>query len=245
MKQFGLIGKTLKHSFSKKYFSDKFLAARIENCQYDLYELPDISAFPDLLNKHKNFAGINVTIPYKQEVMQYLDELDENAEVINAVNTIKFLPNGKLKGYNTDYFGFKSSLEAWNLKDVSALVLGTGGASKAIMKVLSDLNIPFQLVSRTKTAETITYDELHEQAGIVKDHWLIVNTSPVGTFPNETECPNLPYDEIGANHLLFDLVYNPEITLFMQNGLDAGAKVKNGYEMLVGQAEASWSIWNK
>jgi len=244
MRLFGLIGKTLKHSFSKNYFTEKYVKENIEGCKYDLFELANISEFPGLLKNNPSLDGINVTIPYKQEVMQYLDEIDEHALAINAVNTIKFLKNGKLKGYNSDYYGFKNSIEKWNLNDKKALVLGTGGASKAIEQALTDLDIAYQMVSRRDTEKTISYDTLMKNKQLISDHQLIVNCTPLGTYPNISEEPLLPYDKFTSEHLLFDLVYNPEVTAFLQHGLDVGAKIQNGYNMLVGQAEKSWEIWN-
>lgn len=246
MKVFGLIGRTLKHSFSKKYFTDKFEKDSLSNIQYHLFELEEINEFPQLISKfNSNLKGLNVTIPYKKEVMSYLDELDENARIIEAVNTITISPTGKLKGYNTDYIGFKNALCEWDLSNKKALILGTGGASNAVKKVLFDLGIEFLMISRSNTESTITYDELKKNQDLMRSHQLIINTTPVGTFPAIDDKPDLPYTHMSQDHLLFDLVYNPEITAFLQKGLDCGAKVKNGYDMLVGQAEASWEIWNK
>ena len=246
MIQFGLIGKTLKHSFSKKYFTEKFETEGINDCQYDLFELAEISEFSNLIKKYDNqLRGLNVTIPYKKEVIPYLDELDKNADIIQAVNTIKVLPNGKLKGYNTDYYGFINALkEDWDLSNKKALVLGTGGASLAIKKALTDLGILFQSVSRNSTKSAVSYEHIFDGEWI-GEHELIINTTPLGTYPAIDEKPKLPYDQLTNQHLLFDLVYNPEVTSFLQEGLDSGAKIKNGYTMLVGQAEASWSIWNE
>lgn len=244
MRLFGLIGETLKHSFSKNYFTKKYVEEGIDNCKYELFELANISEFPNLLKNNPDFDGINVTIPYKQEVMQYLDEIDEHALAINAVNTIKFLANGRLKGYNSDYYGFKNSIEKWDLKDKKALVLGTGGASKAIEQALTDLGINYQMVSRRDSGKTISYDKLLTNKQMVSDHKLIINCTPLGTYPNISEKPLLPYEMFTSDHLLFDLVYNPEVTAFLQHGLDMGAKIQNGYNMLVGQAEKSWEIWN-
>ncbi|PIB35572.1 shikimate dehydrogenase [Reichenbachiella sp. 5M10] len=245
MKLFGLIGRTLKHSFSKNYFTQKYKTEKIPGCQYELFELNDISEFPQLIAQHKDtLSGLNVTIPYKLDVMQYLDEIDSHAEAIQAVNTVKFTPEGKLKGYNTDYYGFRSSIETWDLTGKKALVLGTGGASKAIEKALSDLGIPYQMVSRTASDKTLSYETLLDFPAIVREHHLIINTTPLGTYPDVEGKANLPYEELSADHCLFDLVYNPEVTAFLQKGLDAGAKIKNGYTMLVGQAEKSWEIWN-
>lgn len=245
MRQFGLIGKTLKHSFSKKYFSEKFQNENVQECQYDLFELESISEFPELILKYREtLVGLNVTIPYKKEVIPFLDELDENAAAIQAVNTIKRLPNGQLKGYNTDYIGFLNSLKAgWELSQIKALVLGTGGASQAVKKALKDLNIPYQSVSRQSSDMSISYEDI-SKGNWVSEYQLIINTTPLGTHPNVDEKPALPYDQLSPGHLLFDLVYNPETTAFMQEGLNRGAQVKNGYAMLVGQAEEAWKIWN-
>ncbi|RJE74668.1 MULTISPECIES: shikimate dehydrogenase [Reichenbachiella] len=246
MKLFGLIGKTLHYSFSKNYFTEKYQKENIPNCEYELFELEQINEFPKLLAQHTGtLSGLNVTIPYKLEVMQYLDEIDSHAAAIQAVNTIKFMPDGKLKGYNTDYYGFKSSIEDWDLKGKKALVLGTGGASKAIKKALEDLNIPYLMVSRTASTDCISYDQLSETPETLKEHHLIINTTPLGTYPDVSDKANLPYQSLTPEHRLFDLVYNPETTAFMQEGLNAGALVKNGYKMLVGQAEKAWEIWNQ
>lgn len=246
MKRYGLIGKTLKHSFSKKYFQEKFNREGIEHCHYELFELENISDFPKLLSEYESdWAGLNVTIPYKKDVMAYLDELDENAQAIDAVNTVKRLPGGKLKGFNTDYSGFRNSLEEWNTDNQQALILGTGGASNAVRKVLKDKQVPYQMVSRTASNDRLSYDQLNESDVLLQEHQLIINTTPLGTFPDIDHKPNIPYHQLTKHHMLFDLVYNPEITSFMKEGLSVGAKVKNGYDMLVGQAEAAWKIWNE
>lgn len=245
MKLFGLIGKTLKHSFSKKYFGEKFESEGINECKYELYELESIEKFTDLIQSTKSeLAGLNVTIPYKKEVMVYLDELDDNAAAIDAVNTIKVLPDGNLKGYNTDYFGFRRSLEKWNTEGVKALILGTGGASNAVRKVLSDLNISYTMVSRSKSDNNLSYEEILQNPGILAENHLIINTTPLGTFPEVNSKPDLPYQQLTEHHMLFDLVYNPEVTAFLNEGKMRGAQIQNGYDMLVGQAEASWEIWN-
>ncbi|WP_422358483.1 shikimate dehydrogenase family protein [Reichenbachiella sp.] len=245
MRQFGLIGKTLKHSFSKKYFTEKFENEGITDSNYELFELAEISEIQNLIDHHSDsLTGLNVTIPYKKEVMAFLDELDANAEEIGAVNTIKILKEGKLKGYNTDYLGFINSLQDdWDLSDKKALVLGTGGASEAIKKALNDLNIPFQSVSRKASDDSISYEDVNNENWI-QTHQLIINTTPLGTYPDVETKPSLSYSQLTNRHLLFDLVYNPEITAFLQEGLDKKAKIKNGRKMLMGQAEASWKIWN-
>ena len=245
MRKFGLIGKTLKHSFSQKYFTEKFEKERIENCQYDLFELPDISHFQELVQDPKGeLSGLNVTIPYKKVVMPFLNELDPLAQRIDAVNVIK-ISDGHLKGFNSDYYGFRQSLESWlKTTDLSALILGTGGASNAVQAVLEDLLIPFRFVSRSAKPRAFTYEQINSSPNILANHQLIINCSPVGTFPNIDEKPDLPYASITENHYLYDLVYNPEETAFMKEGAACGAATKNGADMLRLQAEKSWEIWN-
>lgn len=242
MRHFGLIGYPLGHSFSKKYFTDKFKALGLSDHKYDLYELETIDLFTGLL-KDPNLVGINVTVPYKQAVKQYLDALDQSAEKVGAVNVIKRTGN-KLTGFNSDYFGFRTSLENFIPKNSvkNALILGTGGSSKAVRAVLADLNIQVVFVSRNAGDGVISYDQL--TAEIVKEHQLIVNTTPLGMHPKVDNCPGIPYEALESTHFLFDLVYNPETTKFMQMGLDRGARVKNGLEMLHLQADKSWEIWN-
>lgn len=249
MRLFALIGFPLTHSFSKKYFTEKFEKEGISGCRYELLELPNYQDFPQLIAAHPDLVGLNVTIPHKQNVIPFLDELDAaSAARIGAVNTIKILPNGKLKGYNTDYYGFRSSLEQWldslqrtpvNLK---ALVLGNGGAAKAVFAALNDLQIAYQVVSRQKTETTISYDDLTEE--VIHSHSLIINTSPVGTYPKVEDCPAIPYHLLGEQHLLYDLVYNPAETLFLQKGKEQNAQTHNGLPMLHLQAEKAWEIWN-
>ena len=244
MRTFGLIGKTLKHSFSQKYFNDKFKKEGISGCEYNLYEIQSIEEFPGLLKKAKP-AGLNVTIPYKEEVIAYLDELDESARMIGAVNVIR--NDGRLKGFNSDFYGFKGSLINWikepALSDMEALVLGTGGAAKAVWAVLDTLNIPYIKVSRTKGE--INYTRLAQTDDLINTHRLIINTTPLGMSPNTSSCPPLPYEKFNEKYYLYDLVYNPLDTLFMQKGREYGARVKNGLEMLHLQAEKSWDIWNE
>ncbi|PWJ43365.1 shikimate dehydrogenase family protein [Sediminitomix flava] len=244
MKKYGLIGYPLTHSFSKKYFADKYERENITDAQYELYELAQIEEFKDLISEN-NFSGLNVTIPYKEQVIQFLDKLDpQTAERIGAVNVIKFEENGQKVGYNSDYIGFARSLDKFlphhNMK---ALILGTGGASKAIRAVLDDRNIPHKYVSRNAGEDILSYDQLSEE--LMGEYHLIINTTPLGTYPKEDTFPNIPYEYLTEDHYLMDLVYNPEVTLFMQKGLDKGAKAKNGHEMLIGQAEGAWEIWNQ
>lgn len=243
MNCFGLIGFPLGHSFSKKYFTEKFEQLGIsDNNIYKLFELENIQQFTELLKNEPNLKGINVTIPHKQAVMPFLDGLDASAEKVGAVNVIKFTENGKLIGYNSDYFGFKNSLELFlsNTK-VKALVLGNGGAAKAIVATLKDLEIPYKTVSRTKSDENISYQEIPT---LIADHQLIINCSPVGTYPKADFCPDIPYELLTENHYLYDLVYNPLETLFLEKGKAQGAKTHNGLLMLHLQAEKSWKIWN-
>ena len=242
MRNFGLIGYPLGHSFSKKYFTEKFKDLGLSDHKYDLFELETIDLFPELW-KDPDLVGINVTVPHKQAVRQYLDALDPSAEKVGAVNVIKRTGN-RLTGYNSDYFGFRTSLENFMPKNSvrKALILGTGGSSKAVKAVLTDLNIQFEFVSRKSGEGMISYDQMTPE--IIKEHQLIVNTTPLGMHPKVDNCPAIPYEALGSAHLLFDLVYNPETTKFMQMGLDQGARVKNGLEMLHLQADKSWEIWN-
>ena len=241
MKNFGLLGKNIDYSFSRGYFKDKFETGKLE-CSYKNFDLDTIEDFEDLKNSTQ-LSGLNVTIPYKQEVIPYLDAIDLEAQEIGAVNTIK-IKNGKLTGYNTDHFGFEHSLKP-HLKPhhKSALILGTGGASKAIAYALKKLGIQFDYVSRTQSsAVKYTYESLADN-GIGAYH-IIINCTPLGTFPDVTKCPQIPYSQITSNHLLFDLIYNPEETLFLKQGNKKNATTLNGLEMLRLQAEKSWELWN-
>lgn len=249
MKKFGLIGYPLSHSFSKKYFTAKFEREGLQDCQYNLYEIPDVAELKQVLSSNPELVGLNVTIPYKLQVIPFMDELDPACEAIGAVNTIK-IRNGKLSGYNTDYYGFKSSLESWLGADrPKALVLGTGGASKAVVQALLDLEIPYLRVSRTQEGPEdpllVTYEDLHKHTALLQSYPLIINTTPLGTYPNTERMPDIPLNQINSRHLLYDLVYNPENTALMHAMAEMGAKVKNGLEMLHLQAEASWEIWNR
>lgn len=246
MRVFGLIGYPLSHSFSKKYFSEKFEREGIKGARYELFELADINGFPELLQQQADIVGLNVTIPYKQQVMPYLDSLDASAEKVGAVNVIK-KADGKLIGYNSDYYGFKESLEKWlpkNRSSMQALVLGTGGASKAVIAALEDLQIPFHMISRTAAASNLSYEQLQEQPQILQRSRLLINTTPLGMSPKTDAAPEIAYELLTPDHYLYDLVYNPAETLFMRLGKERGAKVKNGLEMLELQAEKGWEIWN-
>lgn len=241
MSQYGLLGKTLKHSFSKGFFTEKFAREGRTEDRYDNFELEHIGQLESLLQQHPDLRGLNVTIPYKEAVLPFLHTQNEVVAAIGACNCIK-IEDGKLHGFNTDVVGFRDSLEKrLQPQHTHALVLGTGGAAKAVFYVLEQLGIVCQVVSRTKTNDTITYEEV--TPGLMAAHQLVINTSPVGMYPKMDEAPLLPYDVVTPTHLLFDLIYNPEQTLFLKQGADRGAQTANGYEMLIGQALESWRIW--
>lgn len=244
MKKLGLIGYPLSHSFSKKYFQEKFANEGICGYSYELFPIPTIQLFPTLLAQNPELIGLNVTIPYKEIVLSFLDELSPEAQQIGAINTIA-IEKGKKIGYNTDCQAFLASLESFlnGFHPPKALVLGTGGASKAVQAALKKLSIPFQIVSRNKTPYCLTYSDL--TADIIKHAPLIINTTPLGMYPQIETYPSIPYEYISEKHYLYDLVYNPELTLFLQKGKQQGAHIKNGLEMLYLQAEASWQIWKQ
>lgn len=248
MKKFGLIGFPLTHSFSKKYFTEKFEREGKTGCQYELYEIPNIQAFPGILVKEPTLIGLNVTIPYKEQVIPFLDRLSPACKAIGAVNCIKITAK-ELVGFNTDYFGFKTSLENWLGEErPAALILGTGGASKAVAEALKDLNIRFMKVSRHPqegSKNILSYKMLRDTPELMQQFPLIINTTPLGTYPKTEEMADLPLETINQNHWVYDLVYNPTTTVFMQKAAGRGAKTKNGLEMLHLQAEAAWEIWNK
>jgi len=239
MRKFGLIGFPLTHSFSKKYFTEIFKREGIDAI-YENFPITDIHDFPQLI-KNEEPEGINVTIPYKESVIGFLDELTDAVQQIGACNCIA-IQDGYLKGYNTDIIGFKVSLRKNLTKEHNkAMVLGTGGASKAVCYVLRQLGIPYIIVSRSAKPGQYTYDSLTDV--IVKEHKLIVNTTPLGMYPKMDDCPDIPYDAIGSGHYLYDLVYNPEKTKFLQHGEQRGAVIANGYDMLLIQANESRKIW--
>lgn len=243
MRQYGLIGFPLGHSFSQRYFAEKFQKEGIENCSYMNFPIEKIEKIEEVLHEHSDLQGFNVTIPYKQAIIPYLSKLSREAETIGAVNCVRRTPEG-LIGYNTDAYGFHRSLNTLlnGVHPGRALVLGTGGASRAIKFVLSEMNIPFDTVSRRLQGADYTYKILTDE--IIQAHRLIINCTPLGTFPKTDEYPDLPYEAIGPSHFLFDLVYNPPLTEFLRRGKQRGASIQNGYEMLVGQAELAWEIWN-
>lgn len=241
MSKFGLIGKNIDYSFSKSYFTNKFEKENLEHT-YENFDLENINQVHSLL-KSEGIKGLNVTIPYKKAIIPYLDEIDSVAQKIGAVNTIKFLDNGKTKGFNTDYIGFSNSLQQFlPLQHNSALILGTGGASDAVAFALKLMDFKIAFVSRNISPPNFLYNELDKE--IIKDHPLIINTTPLGTFPNISESPNIPYEYLTKNHLLYDLIYNPSETSFLLKGKKRGAKTFNGLEMLINQAEEAWKIWS-
>ncbi|CAG4988930.1 Shikimate dehydrogenase (NADP(+)) [Dyadobacter sp. CECT 9275] len=248
MDLYGLIGFPLSHSFSKKYFTEKFEREGIKESSYDLYEMPTLDSLPSLLKSKADLKGLNVTIPHKKEVITYLDDLDEaSAERIGAVNTIKVYADGSTKGFNTDYYGFRQSLVEWldkrgeTCSNFKALVLGNGGAAKAVQVALQDLHVEFRLVSRQKSEDSLLYEEITED--VLNEYLLIINTTPLGTYPKIEGCPSIPFQWIGSKHFLYDLVYNPAETSFLKNGAEKGAATLNGLKMLELQAEKAWDIW--
>ena len=247
MRKYGLLGYPLGHSFSRTYFNQKFEAEKID-AEYVNFEIPNIKEIKNVLKENPDLGGLNVTIPYKEQVIPYLDDLDADARQIGAVNVIKFTKGlfGKTKliGYNSDIIGFKQSIEPL-LKPThqKALILGTGGASKAVYQGLKQLGVGSTFVSRSHKEGCITYEEITPK--IMSQYTVIVNTTPLGMFPNVNACPNIPYEELMPDHVLYDLLYNPDETLFMKKGKERGATVKNGLEMLLLQAFAAWQIWQK
>lgn len=260
MKHYGLIGFPLSHSFSKKYFAAKFETEHITDAKYENYPLEHIKDLQDLLDDHPNLCGLNVTVPHKINVIKYLDWIEHDARKAGAVNCIRISKESpvmaafsgevgvkdhdfRLEGFNTDLYGFEMSLRPLlHHRHSEALILGDGGAAKAVKCVLENLDINFKVVSRKPHPGNLLFKDL--QPHHIKQHPLIINTTPLGTAPNIDECPPIPYEAITSDHLLFDLVYNPELTLFLKKGAEQGAATKNGYEMLLLQAEKSWEIWN-
>ena len=240
-RKFGLIGKNIDYSFSKKYFSEKFKKENLD-CTYSNFDIENISLIESILQKN-GISGYNVTIPYKQEIIKFLDEIDEVAKAIGAVNTIKKIDNKNI-GFNTDCIGFEKSLIPLieNKKPDSALILGGGGASKAVKYVLKKIKINYSTVSRKEGKSEFIYENLNDV--IINRFKMIINCSPVGTFPNINKCPNIPYKYLTKEHILYDLVYNPIESVFLRRGRELGCKTKNGLEMLEIQANESWRIWN-
>ncbi len=243
MKQFGLIGYPLAHSFSQKFFTKKFEDENLNDCRYDAFSIPSIDELPNILTANPDLIGLNVTIPYKEQILSFLDEKTALVKKVKACNCIKII-NGKLKGHNTDAPAFEQSLkEKLQPYHTKALILGTGGAAKAVEYALRQLNILYKYVSRKPSAKSFSYEQLTND--LMQEYLLVINTSPLGMHPNIVEAPQIPYHALTPKHYLFDLIYNPEKTLFLQKGEEQGAAIKNGYEMLVLQAEESWRIWNE
>ena len=246
MDKYGIIGYPLGHSYSPGFFNEKFRNEGID-AVYERYELSQIDLLPEIIASNPELCGLNVTIPYKQQIMQYLDELSEEAREIGAVNVVKVTHNGKnvhLKGFNSDVIGFSRSIEPLLEKHhKKALILGTGGAAQAIDYGLKQLGLETIKVSRYERPDTIQYDKITPD--VIKEYKVIINCTPIGMYPNTEECPNLPYEAMDSQHLLYDLIYNPDTTLFMKKGMERGAVVKNGLEMLLLQAYASWEFWHE
>ncbi|MFH4968013.1 shikimate dehydrogenase [Gaetbulibacter sp. M240] len=244
MKKLGLLGRHISYSFSRSYFNGKFEKENLSGFSYKNFDIDSITMFPDILKNNPELIGMNVTIPYKEVVIPYLDKLDQKAREIGAVNTIKISKDKTLTGYNTDCYGFKNSLKpALKHHHKNALILGTGGASKAISFSLKELGIAYSYVSRKlKSDVKFTYSMLTDS--IIQEHQIIINCTPLGTFPNIDNCPEIPYEALGSKHILFDLVYNPEETKFLKQGKAQGATTINGLNMLKLQAEKAWEIWN-
>jgi shikimate dehydrogenase len=242
--QFGLLGKNINYSFSRGYFAEKFAHENLENCSYENFDITDIVNFGDIIAANPALKGMNVTIPYKEVVIPYLDKLSKKALQIGAVNTIKISKKGKLKGYNTDCYGFKKALEPL-LKShhKKALILGTGGSSKAVAFALAALDIDFKFVSRSPKENAFAYHEI--DASVFNTYQIVINCTPIGTSPNVAAAPDITYSLFTPNHIAFDLIYNPAETAFLRQAKNFGASTKNGLEMLVFQAEKAWEIWNK
>lgn len=246
MRKYGLLGYPLTHSFSKRYFTEKFEKEKIDS-SYENFEIDNISKFPDMIKNNPEIVGLNVTIPYKEQVIPFLNDLNESANEIKAVNTVVVKRTGNgvyLKGYNTDTYGFETSLKSFLQEHhKKALILGTGGASKALKYVLTKLGIGYLSASIEELKENeIRYEDINEK--MMAERTLIINATPLGTFPKVDTFPNIPYQFITEKHLLFDLVYNPQVSVFLQKGKEKGATIKNGYEMLLLQAIKSYEIWN-
>lgn len=241
---FGLIGRNIGFSFSKNYFTSRFHEENKENYSYLNFDIDYITKLPKILAENPSICGLNITIPYKEAVLPYLDKLSIKSKLVGAVNVVKITKNGALKGYNTDYIGFKKALKPLLLPHhKKALILGSGGASKAVAYALKTMGIPCNFVSRKKENDLIKYNEINEQT--FQEYQIIINTTPVGTFPNTEAFPPIPYTFFSPNHIAFDLIYNPEETQFLSKAKENGAVVKNGLDMLLFQAEKAWDIWIK
>lgn len=247
MDKYGLIGYPLKHSFSYRFFGEKFERENID-ATYNNYEISDIKDLASIITDDSEIKGLNVTIPYKEKVISLLDEIDDDAAQIGAVNVIRIIREKKsviLKGYNSDIIGFQNSIQPLIDKDIhkKALILGTGGAAKAVYYGLINMGIESKYVSRSERTGGLVYNDLNKN--ILNEYKIIINASPLGTFPDVDSCPDIPYQYLTSSHILYDLVYNPPLTQFLKNGVEQGSIIKNGYEMLELQALAAWDIWNK
>ena len=244
-KKYGLIGATVSHSFSKSYFDEKFFREGLRDYHYDLYSLPTIDDLKTLLEENPELEGLNVTIPYKEQVVKFLSEIDPEAKKIGAVNVIK-IKDGKLKGFNTDSDAFYETLEKWfpRTKKSKALILGTGGSAKAVQQALKKLSLPYETVSRDKGKAEHTYEDIEKNEKTISEVQLIINTTPLGMSPNTNSFPPLNYDLLTPEHYVYDLIYNPARTMFLQKSEMRGSHIKNGLEMLHIQAEKAWAIWN-
>jgi shikimate dehydrogenase len=244
-KKFGLIGSTLSHSFSKSYFDEKFFREGLRDYHYDLYPLQNVDELKKLLQENPELTGLNVTIPYKEQVLKFLNDIDPTAKKIAAVNVIK-IQNGKLTGFNTDSDAFYETIEKWfpNIPNAKALILGTGGSSKAVQQALKKLDIHFEIVSRDSKQGQHTYESLEKNGKPLEEANLIINTTPLGMAPNTNQFPPINYELISSHHYVYDLIYNPARTMFIQKAEMRGATIKNGLEMLHIQAEKAWAIWN-
>ncbi len=243
-KRFGLLGRNINYSFSKGYFTDKFNNENFQGCSYENFDIPDINFFTELIKNNPDLKGLNVTIPYKEAVMPFLHKLSKNAALIGAVNTIKFTKKGELKGYNTDYYGFKKSLKPLlEPHHKKALILGTGGASKGVAFALDQLGILYTFVSREAKENAIDYERIN--ATTFDNYQIIINSTPVGTSPKTEAFPKIPYEFFTEKHIAYDLIYNPAETQFLKKAKEQGAQIKNGLDMLIFQAEKAWKVWNK
>lgn len=242
MAKFGLIGTNIHYSFSKTFFTIKFDLEKIDHT-YENFDIKSLENLQEIITDNSGLKGLNVTIPFKEKIIPFLDRIDKEAKEIGAVNTIKILKDGRLVGYNTDHYGFAKALAAYPpIKEKTALILGNGGAAKAIKYVLDAMGFKYKVVSRTPSKSTITYKDLTRD--IITKHKLIINTTPLGVSPNTWECPDIPYEYLTEDHFLYDLIYNPRETEFLKRGFGKGAKVANGMKMLEYQAKKAWTIWN-
>jgi shikimate dehydrogenase len=240
---YGLIGYPLTHSFSKNYFTEKFKKEGLEDCRYENFPLADINDLPKVIDQNPHLCGVNITIPHKESVLRFLNEVSDLVKQTRACNCIR-ITNNKLAGYNTDVIGFEKALISKLAQShQNALILGTGGAAKAVEFVLMKLGINYRYVSRYPSLKNLSYEQLTPH--IMEKNTLIINTTPLGMYPKVTEAPPLPYHLLTSEHFLFDLIYNPAKTLFLKKGEEYGASIENGYDMLVYQAEESWRIWQE